>query len=84
MGWRQVGCCGVGSEGLITVGEVGGGDYIRVVRLIMKGVGKIEACDSWDRSQGEDGDGWESRTDEWMGGEEKEQGVGCGVSLTLE
>lgn len=25
-----------------------------------------------------------SRTDEWMGGEEKERGVGRGVSLTFE
>lgn len=25
-----------------------------------------------------------SRMDEWMGGEQKEWGVGCGVSLTFE
>lgn len=25
-----------------------------------------------------------SRMDEWMGGEQKERGVGCGVSLTFE
>lgn len=71
MGWR----CGVGSEGLITVEEweEGGKFLIWEVGNFILGMKR--------------GRGWGrvgSRMDEWMGREEKERGVGCGVSLTFE
>lgn len=54
----------------------------------MTGFREMEPFDSLDRERMSDfkgmkrGRGW-GWVDEWRGGQEKEQGVGCGVSLTF-